>query len=960
MLLTRPSDTCKRHNLPCILITIFASASFTASSISCKQADSNVAFRILGQHSISTSAIGGADNHPPNRVKLRGAINETVEFRFALETRERVIEKPQLRTTPLSHANAEIATSTIELFRMHPVQVETWPGWHIRSIPPRLRNPKPNDVLVPVNALRGGLPEELPPGQSYSFWADVHIPKGTADGTYQGQIELVSGKEVLARLDIELTVWPFILPDEADVDVIVNLDHRPLFDATANAPADSAIANRHLQSESENSGRQMESTLTTMRLLRSHRLTPVLPFWQPATTVTAQAQVRIDWHDFDALVEKYLSGEAYSSRYPQKFWPFPAKFTLDVLRASDSSHVGESRGLIQSYLALCAEHFQAKGWLDRSYLGLVDPMPLSRQTDALESKLFSAARSTGKGIQTLSRFFSQDAKEVGWLQASPPTDKRLVDVWMPRTQFFDVETMANERAAGRKTWFAVDRPPFSGSLAIQAPSSFVRVLGWQGLAMGADVIHAGWANRHPADNHISSQEDTRSRFDENLLYPGGSFDLEKPVPSTRLKYLRRSLQDVSYHRLLREHGLTHVSDATIRSIVSYAGTSAYRTHFADGKPIGWITDDSVFDLAREIMAEALIRKTQSQVDETTSSITKNLKWRQFMTATRRVHLRSEGVRLAWSGHPGRHGMDVEIAIRVFNHTRVPLSGTLQIRSTEGIASWEPAAKAVSNLQPNDARIVRLRTYLSPQANGDMEIWPFPLEFILDSGKTMFLTAFVRPVTADTTHRPIKIDGDLSDWPLGIGNVLANFKLVSTDATSDGNETHRKPSKATRGFVLRDDKYLYVSLNCQLSPNTKTPRRRHNRVIYDDLVPRHDELIEILIDPLNARTRSPADLYRIAVKFAGTNIAERGIRTDPPCGVWVPWPVDLEVATSHLDNRWVAEIKIPLEAFGPGAADRAIWGFNVTRFDMEGQEFSSWSGASPNPYDPLSLGNLVLP
>ena len=54
------------------------------------------------------------------------------------------------------------------------------------------------------------------------------------------------------------------------------------------------------------------------------------------------------------------------------------------------------------------------------------------------------------------------------------------------------------------------------------------------------------------------------------------------------------------------------------------------------------------------------------------------------------------------------------------------------------------------------------------------------------------------------------------------------------------------------------------------------------------------------------------------------------------------------------------MRIPLSSFGDAARDAAVWGFNVTRFNAPDQQFSTWSGAIGNAYDPLSLGNLYLP
>jgi len=160
--------------------------------------------------------------------------------------------------------------------------------------------------------------------------------------------------------------------------------------------------------------------------------------------------------------------------------------------------------------------------------------------------------------------------------------------------------------------------------------------------------------------------------------------------------------------------------------------------------------------------------------------------------------------------------------------------------------------------------------------------------------------------------------------------------------------------------MRDREYLYIGVNCETGTEVASPASRSKSVEYDDLVPVGDELIEVLIDPYNLGTRSPADLYHMVVKMTGSDLAERGIRLDPPCGERRPWLVDIEVGTKVDADRWTTEIRIPLAAFGGSGSEQAIWGFNITRFDLAHQEFSTWSGAIGNAYDPLALGNLYLP
>ena len=160
--------------------------------------------------------------------------------------------------------------------------------------------------------------------------------------------------------------------------------------------------------------------------------------------------------------------------------------------------------------------------------------------------------------------------------------------------------------------------------------------------------------------------------------------------------------------------------------------------------------------------------------------------------------------------------------------------------------------------------------------------------------------------------------------------------------------------------MRDAEYLYVAINSELDENASRVWSSRNRVEYEDLVPVADELVEVLLDPLNSGTRSPSDLYHIAIKPSGAYLTERGIRFDPPCGRHGPWPVAIEIGTTILNDRWIAELRIPLAAFDVAATDHTIWGFGLTRYDALRQEFSTWAGATGNAYDPLSLGNLYWP
>jgi len=99
---------------------------------------------------------------------------------------------------------------------------------------------------------------------------------------------------------------------------------------------------------------------------------------------------------------------------------------------------------------------------------------------------------------------------------------------------------------------------------------------------------------------------------------------------------------------------------------------------------------------------------------------------------------------------------------------------------------------------------------------------------------------------------------------------------------------------------------------------------------------------------------------VAVKPSGVYVLEHGIDLDPPVGRHTPWAADIELGTRVHNDRWTVELRIPWGTFPSADRRNAVWGVNVTRFDRSAQQYSTWSGAVSNAYDPISLGNVFIP
>ncbi len=951
----------RRATATCIRLATVAAICVGTSSSSCIVGGGQGKVRVFVPPSPSAHPNDEIPEAPTDgtvpRVRLAGAINETLSFTFAVRADKEAISRPRFLIDPLTSMLGRIDPSAVTLYRMHGVEVGEFPGWHIRSIPPRFRNRKPFDVLVPIRAPRGGLPAELSVGENYVFWVDVAIPKGTTEGSYATTIHFLSGEVAVGALDVQLTVWPIVLPDDSDVPLLAEIDHRALFQHHIRFDTSSPLLVADDWRDHPRRNEMDALLLSTMRMVQGHRLTPVLPELSPIRKIAAAGGITVDWGPYDAVVEPLLSGRAFFNRVPLPLWPMPVEKMVsqppDGTRLAPGSAV-----MLEQYLTECANHFEQMGWLDRSYA----LSPLSSH-EALRQFARSVHTANAR-IAVASPGFPQDMRPYGWADFVHTDLSDSVNIWAPPAQFYDVEAMTQARKYGRRTWVTADRPPYSGSTAIHAPTSYTRVLPWQAEQLAAQALSVGQMNSWPAASTGPTPDDC-ARFDPHvLLYPGGAFGLTEPVPSVRLKQLRRGLQDAAYFRLLREHGLGHVVTTLRESLAAYAGSDAYRTHFADGRPIGWADDPELFDAARDIMAEELIRAAATNdAGGQSQSLERTAAWRRFMLAARKVELRADGVRERLiPGAPGAPGkVELETSLTIVNRERTPVSGTLRFASLPNGWSERSGETAVTPIAPGSARRLTLSAVSESIGMSTDGILELPVELAIDGREVHQRTVRAASLTALPLVSPIHIDGDLSDWPPGSVNVAADFRLIAGSRGDDDPDLSSRPTEKTFGLVLRDRQFLYIAVNCERNANAIESPARRKGVRYEDMIPMEEEdLVEVLIDPLNGGTRSPSDLYHIVVKRSGADLTEKGIGFDPPCGFRSPWEVDIKVATATASQRWIVELRIPLEAVSPERHDQTVWGFNVTRWDASRQEFSTWSGAVGNAYDPLSLGNLFLP
>ncbi len=785
---------------------------------------------------------------------------------------------------------------------------------------------------------------------------------------------------------MELCIWPLALVDEGQLAVLAPVDHRKLLlhhlrrDGRAHAP-ERITADEPMRAEA------WQVLLDTFRLLHEHRCSPFLTGYRPVMKLDRDGKVRIDWSDYDRTVEALIDGTAFSDRVPAAAWPMPvdetfpappaygaqAPFGQDERRALDSPAYAAA---FCDYLSECAAHSEQRDWLDQHFVWLrLDGGSLSASARyGAVRDLSRIVHSADNRLRLVADLIPQDMGRLGWWGYKHEDVSELVDIWAPPGRYWDRAEMAKQRALGKGTWLRLEEPPYTGSLAIEAPPVDARTVGWQAFREGAKTVLLKHANDWPADVLLSKLSDAGVATDRWLIYPGRGVGLDFPLPSIRLKRLRRGIQDGELLRLLERNHRTKVAELIAETLFKFGGTAAYGDNVADARPFGWVVDPHLWHVGRRLAIQQILRAVGDPQCEPAKRPAGELDWLAFLRSGRKLRLLPMGARLRSSGADAPGRSDVEFTVMLANETRYPVSGVLRFKKLP--AGWRPVRNelAIAKLAPmtwQQAVLIARTNSVATNTDGLLT-----QQIVFDAGRAgrVAVQSRLGYIVARKPAGPIRVDGDLSDWPAGLGNVAGDFLLVARQTLSEPLDrldragtrgwspaaSEDRPTQQTKVFIQQDGEHLYVAFNCAEAELTGIRTSRSNDVRYDGTTPVGEDLVEVLIDPLNTDSTGTSEIYHIVVKASGAGLCERGIGLTPPTGERQRWPAEIAWAVSRGQDRWFAEIEVPLAPFGETAKANRYWRINFARFQARLHEYASWSGALGHVYSPRRMGNLVRP
>lgn len=841
------------------------------------------------------------------------------------------------------------AADTVRRYRVNYEPVDHFPSWYPEHTGrPALPQDVP-DILVPWDAPRGGGPVNLENARNEIIWIDVYVPPTTEPGEYVSRLRAVRMTDSATAIDVrvELRVPAIVLPAQPALDVIARIDPNDLFIEHLRWPRQAAEDIR-LTMETPSHRAAIRILDAALDLFKSHRLNPVLWASFPRFNLVGEREVAIDWTTYDALVERWIDGAAFSDLTPLKRWVYPASLAYPNSERNGGFDSPQYARLLAGYLAECRRHFEQRGWAERTLARICPPEPLSQAALDRVNRVGGIIRQSESNVPLLAHVPAESLRPLGWFNA-PVAELNDVRIWAPPAMQCDTEAMQRQQGIGRDTWFIPDHPPYSGSLAVAAPATDATIVAWQAYQYNCSGIWVDDAGRCG----LAGGERSRRRA-YGLIYAGMQFGLiDEPVSSIRLKRLRRGVNDVALLRLLEGAGKERLARTVASRVVRWAFSDACEDHLLSTRAAGWPRDSGVLRLARDLMYQELSNDFEPSDFGASQQLANLAGWSQVMSQESKVVADVIGARI----RSAPHGLSASVALSISNATDRAVSGAWRMATPP--SGWTVSPPPAVVVPPNQRQFAEMSIALAglpATASGAM---PFELQFDSEALGAYAVSGRLAIATCPYITEPIMVDGDLGDWPRTPNNAAGDFRLARGVGTGRLGDGRGMPTLPTQAFFSMDRDNLYVGAFCGLREGEKPVWSPDNQVPIDGAMPWGQDVLEILLCPSNVASGTSADLFQMQIKPSGMVVARKGCATEPPMGSTGEWECDARVSVQIGRQGWVVEAAIPIASLGRPAIQNRIWGVNITRMDALRGEYSSWSGARGNCYLPQTLGNLIL-
>ncbi|MCL4401768.1 MAG: DUF4091 domain-containing protein [Acidobacteria bacterium] len=481
------------------------------------------------------------------RAVVKAARNEWAPFQVVVNGGAGGVQGVNATLAPLRGKGGRI--TAITLYREHYVEVKTpspfnkeGAGWYPDALIPFAKH-RPDARFVAA-------PFDVPAGSNQPLWVDLFVPRNTVPGVYTGAVVINAKGQKTARVPVELTVWPFTLPDMPTLRTHFGRLREQWYGLAATDPKLKPVWEQFAAA------------------MAAHKLSPPIPpYLYPKTNPDGSIEPAATHAELKQWMERYRVN------------------SFDV-RLQGKDPVAEPDRNIRHLRAMW-DYLKENGWEKYAHVYVLDE-PNTKEAYETVRKRAELIHKAQPGLKVLcTEQPTTQNPEWGNLYGA-------VDIWVPLWPLARDADVAARQAAGEEFWSytaLVQRTntptPF---WQLDFPLLNYRVPAWIGWRYhNTGLLY--WTTVY-WDKAIDMWTDPltfRKRYNmEGLLfYPAETVGMDGFLPSIRIKEIRESVEDYEYFVLAH--------DKTVAASLGRSWTD-------------WETDPARYYAAREELARAIVSR----------------------------------------------------------------------------------------------------------------------------------------------------------------------------------------------------------------------------------------------------------------------------------------------------------------------------------------------------------------
>lgn len=885
----------------------------------------------------------------PGVINLAGARNETLGFAVILSD-----PHPQgtLRLSPLTAVNdpgITLPSASFALGQVMSLPVDLNRAGYIRqsgnieatveSLPRAILPLDTPNATIDTQTLRTDDGDNA----NTLLWVDLALPTQATAGDYRGAVELLdpTGKSVVARLPIRLTIYDLVLPDQRSLNVLGDVGWNSL--ERHFTDAFEAITPRLMNRTDARYKSPIAVLDSLVTLAQRHRLTLAIDRLQPTAKWNPTT---VDWRDYDSVVGPWLDGAAFGDKEPLGLFAMPK---IDFL----SNYPAAAQ---RSYYANAASHFDAKDWLRRAPVWI--DAPPTRSGPQLRRTLELAA----DVVESHPRVIAAVPVEADSLSYSEGAGAGLPrreddDRLMTATPGLVYNTPITSGPPRRSpTYLRTDLAgllPYAGTGGDERD---VRVWAWLAYTRNTNAVR--FDSVLPRNDRPDQVADPSELV---WFYPGKWFGVEGVVPSLQLKWLRRAEQDHEYLMLADARGQRLNAMLMARLLTRPVQITPAQSADALYTLMAGTADQSVWDSGMQLLAKTiLIRPPGAEVDQQaqTALNIETLQWTEpqekpiVLGRTTLVEPREDGK------------VDLRIGLDLYNASDMT-SNDNRLGFDRVPRGWliDPQPALIPPLAAYRAQRFALKATIDPEQTNPRERPVVTVNFT--NGYTRRSTAAPIVVGSAVSRRRegnLAINGSLGDWTDDDALCLAPLTRM-LDRVTLQQHTLAEASTPSSVYSAWSETNAYFAF--KVSGLSKKPlSSAQNFVRYDFRRAWGEDVVQLLVQAVYG-DGSLGPVLHIACKPNGGQWSERKLDLREGSEAWEPLESGARYACTLDAGDWRGEVAIPWRAIHPinyvEAPGRlpVMLRFNFIQHQQDTGTSASWSGPIDHGRDDSFTGVLVL-